>query len=92
MSEIVLFQGYYACVVGTDLAHIQHVARLELLEPSMTPTQALSNQRLQALAISISIFALLLIVAIVLIWRRFQREKLKKQQVTISTMSCLDLS
>jgi hypothetical protein len=51
------------------------------MEPLRTPTTVLNNQRLQALAISISVVSILLLVALVLIWRRFQREKVKKQQV-----------
>jgi hypothetical protein len=51
------------------------------MEPVRTPTTVLNNQRLQALAISISVVSILLLVALVLIWRRFQREKVKKQQV-----------
>ena len=73
-------QGYYACVVGTDQAHVQHAALLEAEEPSSTPI-ALKNQKLQVLAISISIVTVLLFVAVVLIWRRFQKEKEKKKQV-----------
>jgi hypothetical protein len=67
--------------VGTDKAHIQHVAILEGEEPSVAPAIRETNRKLQVLAISISVFTLLLLVAVVLIWRRFQREKLKKQQV-----------
>jgi hypothetical protein len=54
------------------------------MEPVRTPTTVLNNQRLQALAISISVVSILLLVALVLIWRRFQREKVKKQQVGVN--------
>ena len=68
--------------MGTDKAHIQHVAILEGQEPSVAPAIRETNRKLQVLAISISVLTLLLLVAVVLIWRRFQREKQKKQQVT----------
>ena len=67
--------------MGTDKAHIQHVAILEGQEPSVAPAIRETNRKLQVLAISISVLTLLLLVAVVLIWRRFQREKQKKQQV-----------
>lgn len=72
-------QGLYACVVGTDVAQIQALAHLTVVEHPL-PTYARDHKRLKVIAGSVSALTLILLVVVVIVIRRWQREKVKKQQ------------
>ena len=75
--------GTYACVVGENGAIEQNVVHLEIVPEIIvpaTPTIASNHRQLQIVAITVFVVALVLLVFVFYIYRRYQREKIKKQQ------------
>ena len=75
--------GTYACVVGENEAIVQSVVQLDILPEIIiheSPSIARNNRKLQIVASTVTVLALLLLVFVLYIYRRYQREKIKKQQ------------
>ena len=77
-------QGLYSCVIGSDDVYYEDEAYLTVVEEELIAAQPTSvasdRKRLQIIAVSISILSLVLFVAVVVIYFRCQRERIKKQQ------------
>ena len=75
--------GMYACVVGENDATKTNFVHLSILPEIIiqdSPSIAKSNRKLQIIASTIFVVALVLLVFVLYIYRRYQREKIKKQQ------------
>lgn len=73
--------GMYACVVGSDTAHLEHVASLTVLPDAVvtSPTVARAHYRMSVFAGVISLVAALLFVMSIVIFKRFKDERDQKQ-------------
>ena len=94
--------GLYACVVGTDEAHFQEVAHLNVTEPvppaaqpqvpvlltvPSTSADRVDGHRMSIIAGSVSVLAAILLVIILYIFRQYQQERFKKQQAIANAHS-----
>lgn len=75
--------GTYACVIGTEAGYIQEVASLQVQDhdaPPATPLGSASHKKMSVWAVSVSLLAAVLIIMVLLMYRRFRLERIKKQQ------------
>ena len=77
--------GTYACVVGENEPLVQNVVQLDIdpeiiLNGPNSMTIANNHRQLKIVAVTVFVVALLLLLFVFYLYRRYQKEKIKKQQ------------